>query len=96
MYKLLFSSTQVKLLNDTVNEMRKHPAFDVQSVKTDLDKIKTGMAETGSSISKLENTDLVLAKKVKGLSERSTKFQGILLNITVSYSTFNIADRTVK
>ena len=82
-FKIYF---QVKTLNTTVNEMRNHPAFDVQSVKSDLDKIKTGMAETGSSISKLENTHEALAKQVKVLSERSTKYHKILLNVTVRNS----------
>ena len=67
----------------TVHEMRNHPAFDVQSVKSDLDKIKTGMAETGSSISKLENTHETMEKQVKILAQRSAKFHKILLNVTV-------------
>ena len=72
----------------TVHEMRNHPAFDVLSVKSDLDKIKTGMAETGSSISKLENTHETMEKQVKILSQRSAKFHMILLNVTVRFILF--------
>ena len=72
----------------TVHEMRNHPAFDVLSVKSDLDKIKTGMAETGSSISKLENTHETMEKQVKILSQRSAKFHKILLNVTVRFILF--------
>ena len=72
----------------TVHEMRNHPAFDVLSVKSDLDKIKTGMAETGSSISKLENTHETMEKQVKILSQRSAKFHMILLNVTVRFIFF--------
>jgi len=66
--------------------LQKHPSFDVGSVKSDLDKIKTGMADTGSSISKLENTNEALEKRVKGLSVKTRKLRDNLHNLTVSDS----------
>ncbi|XP_066916363.1 uncharacterized protein [Clytia hemisphaerica] len=82
---------QVRSLNSSIQEIRKQPVFDVNSVKSDLDKIKTGMADIGSSISKLENNHIVLEKRVSTLSAKTHKIQNILTNVTSDMNNGNRA-----
>lgn len=68
--------------------MQSSPTFHVlnriEKVSRDIDSIKSGMADTGADIGKLEHSKEEFQNEIKQLASDNMKFKDQLFNITVS------------
>ena len=76
------------LLNKSVKRLHQHPSLNIISMKRDVDKLKTGMADTGSDILKLQGTHKLVNKEMKSLQIGFKEMQEKLFNNSVSIPYF--------
>ena len=79
---------QLAILNATVKHMQDSPTFHlskrVDSLSHDIDSIKSGMADTGADIEKLNDENKKLEDKILSLLQKNDALKTKVFNLTVS------------